>query len=285
MALFTLRHEKPVGKLLFAQSWAILALALQAFGAHAQGADCRALNLLGNLQIAGRCELEDTEVRGNVTLFAGGSLIARDVRIRGNLTGSRADFVTIENSRIDGNVALEELVGDLSRIEGTDLRRNVTLERNRSRFEILNNDVRRDFAAVGNTGGLLISGNAFNEDLECSGNSPPPAGVGNVVEGEAEGQCANLAPDGPSPPPAPEPPPPAPQPPPPPAPEPPPPSPEPPPAPEPPPSPEPPANPEPPAAPVDPALDGEEDGGAGALGWPALLLLPLLAWRRFARRS
>jgi predicted negative regulator of RcsB-dependent stress response len=68
---------------------------------------------------------------------------------------------------------------------------------------------------------------------------------------------------------------------------PPPPSPEPPPT-EPSPAPEPPTpppeNPEPPAAPVDPALDGDEDGGAGALGWPALLLLPLLAWRRLARR-
>lgn len=28
-----------------------------------------------------------------------------------------------------------------------------------------------------------------------------------------------------------------------------------------------------------------DDGGAGALGWPSLVLLPLLAWRRFGRRS
>jgi hypothetical protein len=259
---------------------AVTALALQALGAQAQSADCRALNVLGNLQITGRCELEDTEVRGNVTLFPGGSLIARDVRIRGNLSGSRADFVAIEKSRIDGTVRLEELVGDLSRIEGSELRRTVVLDGNRSRFEILNNDVRGDFQAFGNTGGLLISGNLFDDDLECSGNFPAPVGIGNVVKDDAKGQCENLRPEAPTP---------APPPPPPPAPEPPPPAPSPPaPAPSPPPAPPapspPPSTPEPPVTPppADPALD---DGGAGGVGWPATLLLPLLAWRRWARRD
>jgi hypothetical protein len=231
--------------------------------------------LRGNLQITSRCELESTEVDGNVTLFPGGSLIARGVRIRGKLEGSRADFVAIANSRIDGDVRLEELVGDLSSVEGTELRHSVLLAGNRSRFEILNNEVRGDFLAVDNTGGLLISGNAFDDDLECSGNSPPPVGTGNVVDDEAEGQCENLQLEAPTPPPAPEPPPPEPEPPPP----------EP--TPSPPPASPPPETPDSPTAstPTDPALTGDEDGGAGALGWPALLLLPVLAWRRLARRS
>ena len=54
-----------------------------------------------------------------MTLFSGGSLIARDVSIHGNLEARRADFVAIEESEIDGNVTLDELVGDNSSIENT----------------------------------------------------------------------------------------------------------------------------------------------------------------------
>ena len=66
----------------------------------------------GNLNVAAPCRLEGTEVHGDVTIFAGGSLTARDVRIRGDLEGERADFADVAGSRIDGNVQLEEFVGD-----------------------------------------------------------------------------------------------------------------------------------------------------------------------------
>jgi len=230
----------------------------------------------GDIQIATSCELTGTEVRGNVTLFAGGSLIAREVRIRGNLVGSRADFVDVERSRVDGDLKLEELVGDVSSIELTHIRGGLLLASNRSRLEILNNEIDGDLQATGNTGGLLIAGNAIDDDLRCAGNAPVPVGIGNRVDGKSEGQCENLRPE--APPSAPPPPPPAP-------------SPQPPAAP---PSPPPPAaTPSPPSTPAPnestpPTVTLEPDdggAGAGAMGWPALLLLPLLVWRRFARRS
>ena len=219
----------------------------------------------GDLHILGRCTLAGTEVRGDVTLYVGGSLTARDARIRGDLEGSRADFVDLQSSRIDGSVQLEGLVGDATTFEGSEIHGNVELTANRSELQILNNDFLRDVVASRNTGGLEISGNLFEEDLRCDSNSPPPTGVGNRVEGESEGQCASLGATDPPPAPAPTPPPPTP---PPPAPTPPPPE----------PAPPPPASSPPPAAP--PADIALEDGGAGAMGWLALLLLPLLAARR-----
>jgi hypothetical protein len=258
----------------------------------------------GTLNVVGRCQLTDTDVRGDVTVFAGGALIARSSRIRGALDANRADFVNLDDVRVDGNVELRELVGDSSSIESSEIRGNVVLAGNRSRFEILDNALSRDLRASGNTGGLRIAGNGIGGDLSCSGNAPPPTLAGNRIEGEAEGQCASSPPepaeeppeDPPPPrstPPAPTPQPPAPRPPaasPPPA--------APPPAqpstpapPEPPPAtPAPPAAAAPPAAPppetpaaAEPALI--EDGGAGATGWPAIaLLLPLVAWRRLLRR-
>jgi Domain of unknown function (DUF5011) len=159
----------------------------------------------GNLDIAAPCQLTGTDVRGNVTLFSGGSLIARDVDIRGNLDASRADFVAIEGSRIDGNLKLDELVGDNSSIENTEIRGNVSLTKNRSAFEILNNEVGGNVKASGNTGGLSISGNSIDGHLDCSGNTPAPIGLGNRIE-KPQGQCQNLLPQESSPSPSPPPP-------------------------------------------------------------------------------
>ena len=91
---------------------AVAALALQAHDASAQdNVNCLAeigdVVVRGDLQVVGKCTLAGTDVRGNVTLFAGGSLTARAARIRGNLEAradSRADFVDIDGSRVDGNV-------------------------------------------------------------------------------------------------------------------------------------------------------------------------------------
>jgi hypothetical protein len=299
---------------------ALAAVALQSRGAYAQDDDdddddrggrdrvCTSLfddeRIDGTLNVVGRCQLDDTDVDGDVVMFAGGALIARSARIRGDLEGSRADFVDLDDVRIDGNVELRELVGDSSSIDSSEVRGNVVLAGNRSRFEIVDNELRRDLRASGNTGGLRIAANAIGGDLACSGNAPAPTLAGNRIEGEAEGQCASSPPEDEPPeqpppraqPPAPAPPPmprqPAPRPPaasPPPAtPALPPSTPAPPatpppaePAPPPPaaaPPPEPPPAATPPAA-TDPALI--DDGGAGAIGWLAIaLLLPLIAWRR-----
>jgi hypothetical protein len=278
-------------------AYGAVCLCLQSFAADAQPSQpprCTgAVQIGNNLAIAGRCELSNTEVRGDVTLFTGGSLTARNVRIRGHLDGSLADFVDMADSRVDGHVRLQQLVGDLTRIATSEIHGDVRLNNNRSRLEVLNNDIRSDMQANNNTGGLEISGNLFDDDLICNGNTPAPTGLGNTIEGDSEGQCERLeaqAPEPTPPPPDPTPPPPDPTPPPPdPAPPPPAPPPETPPPETPPPetppptSSPPPATPVPPADPVDPLAD---EGGAGALSWPALLfLLPLLVWRRFERRA
>ncbi len=226
---------------------ALAAFALHACNASAQDSNCLLdlgdVIVRGNVLIATSCELTGTEVRGNVTLFAGGSLIARNVRIRGSLAGSRADFVDMESSRVDGTVRLEELVGDVSTIELTDIRGNVVLEGNRSRLEILNNEIARDLRATGNTGGVWIAGNSIGDDLECSGNTPAPLGIGNRVDGDRQGQCESLQAEAPPPTPAP-------------------------------------GGSTPP--PTDPLEKNLVDGGSGAMGWLAVLLLSLPAWRRLS---
>jgi hypothetical protein len=252
-------------------------------GGRSGNVDCRGelgdIDVDGDLNVAGRCVLNGTDVHGDVKLFSGGSLTARNAHIRGKLEASRADFVDIERTRIDHEVQLEELVGDLSSIELSDLRRDVELTGNRSRLEILNNELGSDLRVFRNTGGVLISGNRIEDDLHCIFNDPPPMGVGNRVEDATTGQCEDLEPEPapPEPPPPPPPPPPAP------APTPPPPAPAPSPSP-PPPAPAPAPTP-PPAEPPPTTLElAPDEGGAGAMGWLAVLLVPLLARRRRAGR-
>ena len=114
------------------RGFAASVVVLVPFGVAAQNVDCtRGLEeeqVRGNLNIAVACELSGTEIRGNVTLFAGGSLTARDLRIRGNLEGNRADFVDMNGGSVDGNVRLQELVGDLSKLEGIEISGNVSLK-------------------------------------------------------------------------------------------------------------------------------------------------------------
>ena len=202
-------------------------------------------------------------------MFSGGSLVANDVWIKGDLYTSRADFIDMEGSQIDGNVRLEELVGDETTIEGTNIDGDILAARNRSRLEIVNNDIHGGMFAIGNTGGLLISGNSFEGNLDCTGNTPAPVGIANRLDDGAEGQCANLRPEGSTPEPT-----------------------------TPPPATSPPVSSTPPATPPEatPAsadtatppptttlVAADAGGGAGALGWPAVLLLPLLFLRRNAR--
>ena len=43
-----------------------------------------------------------------------------------------------------------------------------------------------------NSGGVAISRNRIDGNLQCKENSPAPTGGGNVVQGNKEDQCARL---------------------------------------------------------------------------------------------
>ena len=56
----------------------------------------------------------------------------------------------------------------------------------------LRNRVGGDVQAFQNTGGVVISSNRINGNLQCKANSPPPTGGRNVVGGNKEDQCRRL---------------------------------------------------------------------------------------------
>lgn len=149
----------------------------------------------GNVLIAGACRMDRTTVRGNVLLYAGGSLIARGANIIGNIQADTADFVDIADTRVNGNIQLDGLVGDLSTIFDNSIGGSIQLKDNRSRLEIVGNDVNADVQAFDNLGGVVIVGNSIDGNLQCKSNQPEPAGGSNQVSGNREDQCARLQPE------------------------------------------------------------------------------------------
>jgi hypothetical protein len=148
----------------------------------------------GNVLVAAPCRLDGTTVKGNVHLYAGGSVIARDAIIDGNIQAKNADFVDVVDSHIGGSIQLDALVGDVISIQSSSVDGSIQLNDNRSRLEVAANTVGADIQAFSNVGGVVISDNTVGGNLQCKSNTPPPNGGNNRVAGNKEDQCANLVP-------------------------------------------------------------------------------------------
>ncbi len=160
----------------------------------------------GNVLVAAPCRLEGTKVIGNVHLYAGGSLVARgDTRIGGSIQAENSDFIDISGIRVDGNIQLDNLVGDRSIIDHSTIGGSIQLKSNRSRLEVLGNTVNADVQAFSNSGLAIIADNRIDGNLQCKSNDPAPAGGNNQVQGNKEDQCSNLLPENTDPAPAPAP--------------------------------------------------------------------------------
>lgn len=147
----------------------------------------------GNVLVATRCELDGTTVKGNVELFEGGQLVARNVEIIGNLQAANAASADVADSDIGGSVQLDELTGDISiarnRIEGS-----IQVVGNWSPIALTDNVVGADVQAFSNTGGVDIVSNTIDGNLQCKENDPAPTGDGNQVGGNMEDQCEGFGP-------------------------------------------------------------------------------------------
>jgi hypothetical protein len=150
----------------------------------------------GNVLIAASCRLDGTTVKGNVLLYAGGSLVAVDATIRGNIQAENADFIDVDNTEVIGSIQLDNMVGDVSNVRGSRIDGSIQLKSNRSRLEIQDNTVNADVQAFSNIGGVLIEDNVIDGNLQCKENSPAPVGGNNRVSGNKEDQCENLTPEG-----------------------------------------------------------------------------------------
>jgi hypothetical protein len=175
-----------------------------------------------NLIVKGKngfCDLVGVTVTGNVTVFAGDSLVTNGVtQIGGTLTSTGGQFLQICESDIQGNVTITGTVsGEFGAVEiggsdcgasgGSDIFGVLRVKNNFApKIVIVGNTVgngtgingsiivKNNVAAAGSSD--TISDNMFYGKLKCSGNNPAPTGLGNSnpahLPGIGTGQCAGL---------------------------------------------------------------------------------------------
>ena len=150
------------------------------------------VKLDANLVVAAPCRLNGTEVDGKITIFAGGSLIAVNAVIDGNIKADTADFIDLRNTKVDGNVDLKDMVGDISSFRDSTIDGNLKLDKNRSRLKLLRNYIDKNVKISKNNGGVVITDNVIDGNLQCEKNDPKPEGGNNMFSGKKKDQCSGL---------------------------------------------------------------------------------------------
>lgn len=138
-----------------------------------------------------RCVLNGTRVQGNVVVETDATLQALRVQVIGNIQAEGAAAVQVlSKSSIGGSVQIVQgggAVVDFSKITG-----DILFDSNQNPLAATRNTVGGSVQAFQNTGGVEISDNFIDGNLQCKENDPAPTGGGNEVQGNKEDQCANL---------------------------------------------------------------------------------------------
>lgn len=137
------------------------------------------------------CALNGTTVLGNATVLEDATLDARDVDVRGSLQTQRAEDVILRSSDVRSNVQVAE--GDTVTVEDSRIGADLQVTKQDGAVVLAGNAVGNNLQAQENRGGTSITANVIRVNLFCQDNVPPPTGGGNVVDGDAEKQCEDLA--------------------------------------------------------------------------------------------
>ena len=137
------------------------------------------------------CVLEGTRVEGTITVQDDATLRARDVRVIGNVQGENASLVVVAaGSRIGGSVQVVQ--GGAARVTRSRVAGDIQFDEQNRELKVLRTDVEGSVQVMQNTGGVEITGNTIDGNLQCKENKPAPTGGDNVVGGNKEDQCARL---------------------------------------------------------------------------------------------
>lgn len=152
-----------------------------------------AVTIDDNVIVNGKCVLTGTQVKGNVIVNPQGSLTVRSgARIDGNVQADGAVFVRVVDSNVGGDIQLEGVSGDISRVQRSSIGGNLQLDSNNVKLVAEYNAIEGDLQAFSNAGGVVIRYNTIDGNLQCKSNVPAPTGGFNQVSGNKEDQCARL---------------------------------------------------------------------------------------------
>jgi hypothetical protein len=137
------------------------------------------------------CTLDGTTVRGNIDVRSGATLDATAVSVRGNIQSDDHAAVGVDGaSKVGGSIQLRR--GGAFNILDTAVGGDIQVDENRGASSLDANTVGDDVHVIRHRDGVSITDNQIDGNLQCRDNVPAPTGGGNVVEGNADGQCRRL---------------------------------------------------------------------------------------------
>jgi hypothetical protein len=146
-----------------------------------------------NLQVpaGAACMLDGTQIQGSLKVETGAALDAKAIRVIGNVQAENANSVIVTGSQVGGSFQIKQ--GGSASLGASTVAGDVQLDSNSGLLNVSSNRVGGSVQVFQNTGGASIADNSIDGNLQCKENAPPPMGGGNVVQGNAEDQCAALA--------------------------------------------------------------------------------------------
>jgi hypothetical protein len=159
------------------------------------------IDLGGSLDVRGDADvsLDRGEIAGSVKANrAGAAVFAQRLTVAGTLEARGADILDLRDSVVEGNFYVRD-TREGSLFCGNTLNGNSEFTGNSGQLTLGAGDgfcdgnrIDGNVKVAGNRGFTEIGDNDVGGNLTCSGNDPAPAGGGNRVEGNREGQCAAL---------------------------------------------------------------------------------------------
>jgi hypothetical protein len=183
-------------RLCTAVACAALGAAALPAAANAEETDCTGTTAatVDNLRVPERatCVLNGTFVEGTIKVETDATLRATSVRVIGNVQAEDAARVVVDSSEVGGSIQVKQ--GGGAEVRETRVTGDIQLDENEGTTQqVADNDVNGSVQVMQNVGGVDISRNIIDGNLQCKENAPPPTGAGNEVQGNAEDQCETLA--------------------------------------------------------------------------------------------
>lgn len=146
-----------------------------------------------NLMLNGayQADFDNVVVRGDFStqIDSAEQIILRNCKISGATTIRGGNQVTLFNNQFGKSVvSISQVI--VEAIISNNKYTSMSVLRNAAKVIFSNNFVRAGVLRH-NTGGVMIFNNTF-DNVQCSGNRPPPMAMSNSVRGTSTGQCAAL---------------------------------------------------------------------------------------------
>jgi hypothetical protein len=155
-----------------------------------------------NVFVNGTCTIRNSTVQGNIVVTTGGNLLVQGSTIVGSLQSEGANRIRLQpdpntgrDTEVNGDIQIKNTVAGLtSTIIDVQVGGTILLDSNNAPANVFGNTVNADVQVFQNTAVVRIRDNTIDGNLQCKENTPAPRnGGGNVVQGNAEDQCAGFS--------------------------------------------------------------------------------------------